>query len=128
MNVELRGRFWTALKGAAKYTEAIARGDVADDSARTERHATCAECPHKVRHRAMGRYIWTCGPFAQDRTSDTIAPTCGCIVMAQCGDAPEDLAGDPTRAEAAGKAVVASESCPQRRWERSDDAHDFDAG
>lgn len=128
MTVELRGRFWTALKGAAKYTEAIARGDIASERDQRERQATCAGCPHKVRHSALGRYIWTCGPFAQDRTRDANAPTCGCIVMAQGDETSSELSGDPTRAEAAGKAVVASEACPQRRWERTDDADEFDAG
>lgn len=99
---------WTMLKGAAKYAAAVASGDIATPSDQADRAATCANCSALARNSALGHYVYTCGVVGHDRRSDPMFPTCGCIVLT----APRNQ----TDFTAAGKAVVASESCPQGKW------------
>ena len=98
---------WTMLKGAAKYAAAVASGDIASPSAMAERAETCANCSARVRYKALGMYVHTCGLAGHDRTRSDF-PTCGCVVLTQ--------SMNQSGFSAAGKTAVASEECPQGRW------------
>ncbi len=99
---------WTMLKGAAKYAAAVASGDIAPSSDQTARADACANCPALTRSSGLGMYVYTCGVVGHDRRSDPMFPTCGCIVLT--------ASKNHTGYSPAGKAVVASESCPQGKW------------
>lgn len=80
------------VRGSERYLEAIAMGDVADASIVALRRAVCRGCPSRVRKALPGakKSDW-CGPPLKET-----GRTCGCLL--------------------AGKSIVASESCPQRKW------------
>lgn len=87
---------WTALRGAKKYVDAIARGDIALPQVTAARLAVCGQCPHATRHPLYPNLrLGYCGPAFDDRMAET-PPTCGCLI--------------------AGKARVGGENCPQNRW------------
>lgn len=116
---------WTALAGAAKYTAAVAAGDIADEDAQRLRIARCRTCPTARIHSVPLTGAWAafCGPPFVDRTGEP-EPSCGCLVAAAPAQ-PTD--GDPATIrlrvlaalQPAGKACVASEACPQGRWTAS---------
>lgn len=94
---------WVAVRGAGKYRQAILDGDVADAETAVRRLALCMTCPSRVA-RLVSDDIEAgyCGvPFEEH--FETVLPTCGCLVSCT-------VRGE-TRA--AGKALVASEKCPQ---------------
>lgn len=96
---------WVALRGAAKYAEAVATGDVADAAAACHRAAVCGECgTHDVvgtSHR--GTFAGYCGRV------DVPGVSCGCLVtLTVLGDSPEP--------RPAGKTLVAAERCPRGKW------------
>lgn len=110
MRGELRGEpVWLALNGAAKYQEAIARGDVATEAVQRERVGPggCLDCPHR---RAKTRRIalWEvethyCGEPLVGLETPRL---CGCIIgITHNGEMV-----------AAAKAIVGSSRCEAGRW------------
>lgn len=95
--------FWTALRGAAKYREAVAAGDVATTVVADQRLAVCLKCPSRTVEptSVAGVVAGFCGPAFEETDR-----TCGCLVTIHIDGTPW----------AAGKTVVASEWCPQREW------------
>lgn len=86
---------WLAAKGAERFAQAVARGDVADADVQAERGATCGECPSRTECAGFGY----CGPALVERLGPEVAdPTCGCLVE--------------------GAAAVKSHRCPQCKWVR----------
>lgn len=86
-----------AMKGAERFLEAIAAGDIVNAEQHTARLRRCATCDSRVDEAAPGAWgasSW-CGPALVDRL-DQEDPTCGCLVIV--------------------KALVGSESCPQKRY------------
>jgi hypothetical protein len=96
--------FWTALRGAAKYREAVARGDVATGCRADQRMSVCLTCPSRTCEptSVAGVVAGFCGEAFEET-----ATTCGCLVTVT-------IDGNPWPA---GKPVVSSECCPQDRWE-----------
>lgn len=99
---------WVARRGAAKYRKAIANGDVAEPDQAAERASQCALCtsmrlvnPTMI----LDDPSMYCGAPFEERLGDN-PPTCGCLVGVSVQGKP--LPG--------GKALVASEQCPQGRW------------
>ena len=112
---------WTALKGAAKYAAAVAKGDKADSATRRKRAVTCARCPSARDYNAplLGLRVTTCGWAGQDRLTDPYMPTCGCLVAIETrglGQAVRVAGSVRTPVRAAGKAWVGTEECPQGKW------------
>lgn len=103
-------RAWVALKGAAKYRAAVARGDV-----RTQQEAhgcalKCAGCPSVTWRPILvdgidGAEAGYCGPDFEDRT-DAALPTCGCLTSLRVNGVVYP----------GGKTMVRGEACPQGRW------------
>lgn len=81
------------VAGAARFAEALALGDVADDAAVDRRRSVCRACPSRVRAVAPGAIFesdWCGEPLVDD------GRTCGCLIY--------------------GKTLVGSEACPQGKW------------
>ncbi len=96
---------WVALRGAARYAQAVASGDVADDATARERVAVCSVCPvhDVVATSKAGVFAGYCG------TSDVPGVSCGCLVTLT-------VFGDDRTMTAAGKTLVGSERCPRGKW------------
>ena len=98
-------KWWTGLKGAARYVAARAAGDVASPEQERDRAATCAACPNLVRREAVALWGFQAMPvlfFCGEPLTET-AKTCGCITLAQAKPgAVLTVNGVPV--EAAGKA------------------------
>lgn len=134
-------RWWTCVKGAAKYLEAWAAGDRAAPVERARRANTCAVCPALTRWRvpalaqSMGfaPVYYTCGERERDGEDVPVRErTCMCVVLAQAveaeGETREDDAAEGTlgrvthltvggvAVESAGKVIVGSERCPRGNW------------
>jgi len=91
-----RREAWIGMRGAGKYLEAVAAGDVADDAEVDRRLACCDQCPARRPDPEIPEDEGWCGfPFEAETLSD--GPTCGCRLRA--------------------KASVASEQCPRGLWE-----------
>lgn len=89
---------WYMAKGAAKYVEAIASGDVAEEETIAERRRICKACSSRITMRIRGADAesdW-CGPAGVDALNIADKPTCGCLLAA--------------------KTAVGSERCPQSKW------------
>lgn len=117
-------KWWTALKGAAKYATLPDRTD--DEALLCAR--VCAECPDLKRYRAEGligliigllgepRY-WTCG-----EQFDETDRNCGCIVLAE--SLPGDRSGHTVVVKINGNALLAEAAakttkkspCPQGKF------------
>lgn len=89
---------WTGVKGAARFVEAIATGDVASPEEIDRRRAICRDCPSKVIKMIPGGIVgidgdsaWCGEPLVENDW------TCGCLL--------------------AGKTAVGSEFCPQGKWD-----------
>jgi hypothetical protein len=100
---------WTALKGAESYRAAMAAGDVASEDEQLSRAAICAACPSRTSRRvdsikATASY---CGEPFNDRTAEADKPSCGCLVTISVDGQPLGPAG---------KTMIKSEACPQKRW------------
>jgi hypothetical protein len=100
---------WTALKGAESYRAAMAAGDVASEDEQLSRAAICAACPSRTSRRvdsikATASY---CGEPFNDRREEADKPTCGCLIA---------ITNDGETISQAGKTMVASEQCPQKKW------------
>lgn len=93
---EITGRqLWVSARGAERFLQAVASGDVCDGSETERRIGVCRSCPSRVRETAPGAdgpSDW-CGPALRPQEHPA---TCGCLLAA--------------------KAVVGSEHCPQGRW------------
>ena len=86
-------RALTAIKGGARFGMALMRGDEAPERDREARIALCRRCPERRVVAPLGAVAessWCGEPFVESDRS------CGCLL--------------------AGKTAVASESCPQGRW------------
>lgn len=95
---------WVALKGAAKYTAAMARGDVANPSDAGHRVGVCAACKHRQDRDTQIGVAHYCGrPF-----EETSEGTCGCLVGVTIDGVTL----------AAGRTMVASKTCSldEPRW------------
>jgi hypothetical protein len=96
---------WTALRGAEKYRRAVASGDIASDLVQAERASVCWSCPSSTSRTATENMTAVhCGQAYRDT-----GKTCGCLVLVRVNG----------QTLPAGKSVVASEQCPQKRWESS---------
>lgn len=96
---------WVALRGAARYAEAVATGDVADAPTACHRAAVCGRCgTHDVVGTSQrGTFAGYCGRVELPGVS------CGCLVtLTVLGDSPEP--------RPAGKTLVSSERCPAGKW------------
>lgn len=92
---------WTAIRGAERYTAALAAGaPESTEAVKVERYAACAACPHRTARSVFSAgTAYYCGtPFVEDSASRT----CGCLVA--------------LNVSAAGKPLLADERCPQGRW------------
>ncbi len=91
--------WWHAVRGAARFAQAHARGDVALPQIQQARAAKCSACPNRRDYRvpALGRTVSFCGEAFKPGPG-----TCGCLVLAD---------GEP-----AGKPTVDSERCPSGEW------------
>lgn len=100
-----RHHLWVAFKGAAKYVEALATGDVADETESQRRAVVCTLCPSRtLRNTGMdGTVAGYCGEMF---VCDDAKRTCGCLVTLTVG-----LTTSP-----AGKTLLDSEYCPQFKW------------
>ena len=100
-------RTWVGVKGAAKFAEAVARGDVASAEVIEARRSECRACEAR-----------TVGLFPKEHGGDeTDAPS------SWCGPALVELLheGVPIAERycgclIAGKTCVASEECPRGKW------------
>lgn len=94
---------WVAIKGAEKYRRAVASGDIASAIVAKTRANKCVDCPSSTVRDvgARGMIARYCGPAFQE-----LDTTCGCLVSLTVGGSEE----------AAGKTVVESEHCTQRKW------------
>jgi hypothetical protein len=96
---------WTALRGAEKYRRAVASGDIASESIQEERANVCWSCPSSTSRTATENITAVhCGQAYRDT-----GKTCGCLVLVRVNG----------QIAPAGKTVVASEACPQGRWQSS---------
>lgn len=115
---------WVAAKGAREYREAVAEGDIAaeeDAALRIHGPRGCENCPSMTMTGAEvkgapvvaegGQVIkcW-CGPELEEHPEAIVngraAPTCGCLVALKVNG----------KMIPAGRTVVASKYCWQRRW------------
>lgn len=88
-----RAQLWVAAKGARRYVEAIARGDVAPAAEAAARRRECAGCEARVA--GKGLVLGYCGePFVVVTTPGR--ETCGCVLD--------------------GAVLVASHACPRKRF------------
>jgi hypothetical protein len=91
----------TAAKGGAVWAKAIATGDVADETTIEERRAICRQCPTMTVEALPGMTspsAWCGKPFVANlKDLDPSKRSCGCLL--------------------AGKTAVASQNCPQAKWE-----------
>jgi hypothetical protein len=90
---EMAQRALTGVKGAARYAEALASGDWADDAAIEHRRSTCRACRSRVRLTVLGESAesdWCGEPLVETET------TCGCLIFAAT--------------------AVGSKACPQGKW------------
>lgn len=108
-----RRELWTAWKGAAAYTEALASGDVATDEEAERRRLICSACPARsdgivVDLPGGPSFASYCGPrLGAERLDGPIDERhCGCMVQLT-------VAGQP---QAAGKTLVRSMGCPREKW------------
>lgn len=86
---------WIGMRGAGKYLDAVAAGDVATEDEVKRRLAVCLACPARMADQDVPEAAGWCGPpFEAAELPD--GPTCGCLIDA--------------------KASVASEMCPRGRW------------
>jgi hypothetical protein len=99
---------WTALRGAEKYRRAVADGDVADPATQQARADKCWACPSSTSRTTAANAT---GVFCGTPFRDGVM-TCGCLVAVR-------IEG---KTYAGGKTVVASEQCPQDRWQSSSPA------
>ena len=108
-----RRELWTAWKGAAAYTEALASGDVATDEEAERRRLICSACPARSdgivvdlpgarRSRPTAARGWVLSGSMGRSTSDTADAWSSFTV-----------AGQP---QAAGKTLVRSMGCPREKW------------
>jgi hypothetical protein len=89
---------WYMAKGAERFIESVARGDIATEAERTARRDVCRGCSSRVRLTIGGAESesdW-CGDPGPNRLHLADKPTCGCLL--------------------AGKTFVGSEHCPQGKW------------
>jgi len=98
---------WLAVTGAAKYAEAVARGDIATLPVQADRAARCRECPVRTERPMNGSAgtVGYCGTPFENRP-DAALPSCGCLTTCTIDGV----------VYAAGKTVVGSERCPGGRW------------
>lgn len=98
---------WIAMKGAAEYQAAVARGDIAHDVTQKSRADQCAECPSHTESPADldGVVKLWCGrPY--DPLLETVLPVCGCLVALRINGEIQPGA----------RPAVASKRCPQEKW------------
>ena len=81
-----RGMLWIGLAGAGRFIEAIAQGDVVDESVRESRAKTCRQCLGRVPvvdagGRQRDEYLGWCGMPMVERL-DVAVPerSCGCLL------------------------------------------------
>lgn len=95
---------WTAIRGATAYRMAVVQGDIATDEEAGLRAEVCHNCPSVSWDDGMIEGVrrgWCGTPFVEG------TDTCGCLVA---------LSVFGEGIFAAGKTVVKSEECPQRKW------------
>lgn len=102
---------WLALKGATKYRKAMHKGDVASPELALLRAgmqcAACRTCQQRDTgiERDGGIVLaLSCGPLLEEHGGTE--PSCGCLVGIRING----------RVLPAGKTMVRSEVCPQRKW------------
>ncbi len=104
-------RAWEAIKGAGKYTKAIASGDIATNDEAEARLRTCAMCPSLKRYKQPGgfRTLWCGEPLVP-----VPKEACGCLIGAGADvSSPIAVTINGAEYEPAGKLSVASERCPR---------------
>jgi hypothetical protein len=107
---------WVAFKGATRYLESVAAGDKATDFDADERVTKCDLCrnaTYEQKPEAKAAAIY-CGPALEDHleSEEPQDRTCGCLVGVLINGS----------AYAGGKTQVASEACPQAKWEKVEPA------